>query len=529
MELFLKNSSIVLYYVESLKKKFGIIKLRLKFDIRNIMEREVIYLIFSNLKFNENEPIYLQIEAHIKDMISKGLMPKGSKLPSTRDLSNRIKVSRNSVVLAYENLEADGIVYTLKGKGTFVSNDIKETLKDDQSWRINWDSKINKYAKRADELDIVKSEIPWSKGLISFKSISPPGELFDMDEFKKAFLDRLSIEEDKILNYGYANGYKPLINYLLSYMKDKGVDISQKEVLITNGFTEGLEIVLDSFTNEGDKIICENPTHNTAIKIMKVHGIDIVGVKMDKDGINLDDLNKKIKDNNIKFAYITPSYHNPTGIVMRPGKRYELYNILKENNIPLIEDGFNEELLYESSHISPIAALDGNSNGVIYIGSFSKILFPGMRIGWVIADKKVIDILTSVKRCKNIHTSFLDQGILYEYLKRGALEKHIKKVRKHYKDKYEFVIKCIEKYMDVEFVLGEGGFHVFVGLKGINSRELLEQCYKKSVIFMPGDIFYVDGSGNNTLRLGFSRLTFKEIEEGIKIIGETINELSKKR
>ena len=234
------------------------------------------------------------------------------------------------------DLEADGIVYTLKGKGTFVSNDIKETLKDDQSWKINWDNKINKYAKRADELDIVKSEIPWSKGLISFKSISPPGELFDMDEFKKAFLDRLSIEEDKILNYGYANGYKPLINYLLSYMKDKGVDISQKEVLITNGFTEGLEIVLDSFTNEGDKIICENPTHNTAIKIMKVHGIDIVGVKMDKDGINLDDLNKKIKDNNIKFAYITPSYHNPTGIVMRPGKRYELYNILKENNIPLI-------------------------------------------------------------------------------------------------------------------------------------------------------------------------------------------------
>lgn len=485
-------------------------------------------MIFSKLKLNDDEPIYIQIEGHIKDMIKKGLMPKGSKLPSTRDLSNRIKVSRNSVVLAYENLEADGIVYTLKGKGTFVSGESETKATDHNIWTVDWNINTNEYAKRAEELDIVKTELPWSKGLISFKSIAPHGELFDMDEFKKSFLDRLSVEGDKILNYGYANGYKPLIDYLLNYMEEKGVDVSNKSVLITNGFTEGLEIVLDSFTNEGDKILCENPTHNTAIKMMKVHGIDIVGVQMDKDGLNLDDLKSKIKNNKIKFAYITPSYHNPTGIVMRPGKRYELYNMLKENHIPLIEDGFNEELLYESSHISPIAALDGRSNGVIYIGSFSKILFPGMRIGWIIADSRAIDILVSVKRCKNIHTSFLDQGILYEYLNKGALEKHMKKVRKHYKDKYEFILECIDKYMDTSFVVGEGGFHIFVGLDNIDSRELLNKCYEKSVIFMPGDIFYVDDSGKNTLRLGFSRLTFEEIEKGIKIIGETIEDMKKK-
>ncbi|MGL5616679.1 MAG: PLP-dependent aminotransferase family protein [Sarcina sp.] len=480
---------------------------------------------FSSLKLKNDEAIYTQIEKHIKDMIIKGLMPTGSKLPSTRDLSNRIKVSRNSVILAYENLEAEGVVYTLKGKGTFVSEGIKNSEENKSSWNIIWENEVNEYGKRAEALDIVKTEVPWKKGVISFKSIAPHGELFDMDELKKAFLDRISIEEDKILNYGYANGYRPLINYIKKYMELKGVDLSEKEVLITNGFTEGLEIVLDTFTEEGDKIICENPTHNTAIKLMKVHGLDIIGVKMDEEGIDLNSLEKNLEKEKVKFAYITPSYHNPTGIVMRPEKRYELYNLLKKYNVPLIEDGFNEELLYESSHISPIAALDGKNNGVIYIGSFSKILFPGMRIGWIIADRRLIDILTSVKRCKNIHTSFLDQGILYEYLNKGALDKHMKKVRKHYKDKYEFTLQCIEKYIDYKKVYGEGGFHLLIELEDINTRELLEKCEEKNVIFMPGDIFYVDDTGKNTMRLGFSRLNFSEIEEGIKIIGEVIKTL----
>ncbi|WP_144266694.1 aminotransferase class I/II-fold pyridoxal phosphate-dependent enzyme, partial [Clostridioides difficile] len=133
-----------------------------------------------------------------------------------------------------------------------------------------------------------------------------------------------------------------------------------------------------------------------------------------------------LKNNDIKFGYLIPSYHNPTGIVMKGEKRYSVYNLFKKYNVPIIEDGFNEELLYNSTHVSPIAALDNGGSGVIYIGSFSKILFPGIRVGWILADKNVIDILESVKRCKNIHTSFLDQGILYEYLRSGSFERQIK-------------------------------------------------------------------------------------------------------
>ena len=479
-------------------------------------------MIFSKIDFNDEEPLYLQIENYIKNMIESNLLVSNGKLPATRELSKILGVSRNSVITAYENLEEKGVLYTVKGRGTFVS-EIKSINED--GWKVSWSEKTNDYGKLAEKLDIVKSEIPWEKNLISFKSISPDGELFDMEEFKKSFLNRISIEGHKILNYGYAKGYKPLIEYLLKYMNTKGVDTEGKDIIITNGFTEGLEMLLTSYTNKGDKIICENPTHNTAIKIMKVHGLEVVGVSMTEEGIDTNELEEKLKSNDIKFGYLIPSYHNPTGIVMKGERRYSVYNLFKKYNVPIIEDGFNEELLYNSTHVSPIAALDNGGSGVVYIGSFSKILFPGIRVGWILADKNVIDILESVKRCKNIHTSFLDQGILYEYLRSGAFEKQIKKVRKVYKEKYEFAIKCINKYINPTFIWGEGGLHIYIRIEGVNSRQLLEKCYKKGVIFTPGDIFSVDDSCKESLRLGLSRLSLKEIEEGIKIIGEVIEEL----
>ena len=472
---------------------------------------------FFNIKLNKGETIYTQIYNYMKEMIEDGMLPSESKLPSTREMASMMKVSRTTIMRAYELLEDCNLAYTVEGIGTFVS---KVDVNKNNEWNVKWANNISSYASSTERLDIMKHEKLYKKGMISFKTIAPDESLFDIEEFKRAFLNTISIEGEKILNYGYAKGYKPLINFLLEYMRQKGVNVANKGIVITNGFTEGFDIVLASITESGDKIICENPTHNTAIKLMKLHEIDIIGIEVTEDGINLNKLKEALISNDIKAAYLVPSYHNPTGMVMPYKKREDIYKLLKEHNVPIIEDGFNEELQHLGTHIAPLVSISGEENSVIYIGSLSKILFPGIRVGWILADEKLIDVLEGVKRSRNIHTSFLDQGILYEYMKSGSFERYVKKARNIYKEKYELITRLAREHIPHKYILGDGGLYIFIKLDEINARELLERCYKRELIFTPGDIFYTDDGGKDTIRLGFSRVSTEYIEKGIKIIGE---------
>ncbi|OOM74127.1 2-aminoadipate transaminase [Clostridium puniceum] len=517
-------------------------------------------MIFSTLIISKSEPIYIQIERHILTGIKSGELKKDSKLPSTREVSKILNISRNSVISAYEKLESMGIIITKKGIGTFISI---EGENESYEYNVDFLKRVNCYGNILNELDIVKKELPYKKGMISFKSISPESHLFNLDDFKRSLLDAWTFEEANLLNYGYAKGYKPLIDYFFDYMKEKRVVTTNKDILITNGFTEAFDIIISSLTNKNDVILCEEPTHNTALKIMKAYGLKVVQVKLDKEGLDLDSLEKALSKYNPKFGYLIPSYNNPTGIVTKTERRKEIYKLFRKYFVPIIEDGFNEELLYSSSPIDPIASLCGNGNGVIYIGSLSKILFPGLRIGWILGDTKLIDILESVKRGRNIHSSFLDQSTFYYYLKSGAFSRYVKNVRKYYRDKYNLVMDMIKKYIPYECITGEGGLHIFIKLKNnINTRELLELCYKNNVLFMPGDIFYENTSnlnietinskenlvsccddeiinipefaqynknslkGKNTFRIGFGRVSDEDIKKGIKIIGDNIKYLS---
>ncbi|EKQ51697.1 MULTISPECIES: PLP-dependent aminotransferase family protein [unclassified Clostridium] len=497
-------------------------------------------MIFSNLVLNKEEPIYIQIERHIKLGIKNGELKKDSKLPSTREVSKFLNISRNSVISAYEELESIGIITTKRGIGTFISI---ESENESYEYNVDYLSIMNNYGDTLKKFDIIKNELPYKKGMISFKSISPESHLFNLDDFKRALLDAWTYEESNLLNYGYAKGYKPLIDYFFNYMEEKRVITVNKDILITNGFTEAFDIVISSLTKKGDIILCEEPTHNTALKLMKAYGLKVVQVKMDKEGLDLDSLENALSKYNPRFGYLIPSYNNPTGIVTKTERRKEIYKLFRKYSVPIIEDGFNEELLYSSSPIDPIASLCGSGNGVIYIGSLSKILFPGLRIGWIFGDEKLIDVLESVKRGKNIHSSFLDQSVFYYYLKSGAFNRHVKNVRKYYRDKYNLVLEMIEKYIPYEYITGEGGLHVFVKLKNnINARELLDLCYKENVLFMPGDIFYenfdseivndtisefashnkIVQKGSDTFRIGFGRVKDDDIKKGIKIIGKNI-------
>jgi DNA-binding transcriptional MocR family regulator len=480
---------------------------------------------YTELKFNKNRPTYLQIKDYIRELILNGILTAGSRLPATRELGSLLKVSRNTIILAYQDLEDDGFIHTLKGQGAFVS-DVK--INSEAGLQLDWSELTTSLAKKAVALDIEKNELKWEKGLISFKSIAPNENLFEIAEFKKAFLNRISLNGEKLLNYGYAKGYKPLIEYLVTYMKNKGVNPLEKDLLITNGFTEAFYLILAVLTHPGDAIICENPTHNTALKIMKLFNLKIIGIPMTETGIDLIKLDEALARQTIKLSYLIPSYHNPTGLVMSLEKRLAVVDIFTKYKVPIIEDGFNEELKFSGSHVAPLLALSNIGNNLIYLGSFSKVLFPGLRIGWIMGDSQLISVLESMKRSINIHTSTLDQAVLYEYLQSGLFEKYFRKARKIYKTQHETAIELAKKYIPCKKIWGEGGLHIFIELDGINSRQVLTDCYQKGVLFLPGDIFYTDNSGYNTFRLGISRVTISEMEKGFKIIGDSVSSLHPK-
>lgn len=482
---------------------------------------------FQDFKLVGDRPVAIQVKEYVKRLIIKGALQADQKLPSTREMSSLLKVSRNTVIAAYEGLEDDGFTYAIPGKGSYVTAMVGHLAADNEgtAWQIDWKARMNEYAVSAVELDMMKQGIRAEKGTISFTSIAPDEQLFDMGDVRRAFMDRMAIEGQVLLNYGYAKGYKPLIDYLMRYMENKGVDLSGKDMLITNGFTEGFDIVLSALrpsTRRG-AAICENPTHHTAIKNLKLQGFEITGIPMKNDGMDVEQLEAVLhKQNTFDLAYLTPSYHNPTGIVMSPAKRSAVMKLLMHYQIPVIEDGFNEELRYSGAHVAPLIATVGQGNGVIYIGSFSKVLFPGLRVGWVLGDKALIDNLESMKRARTIHTSTIDQSILYQYLLNGNFDKYVKKARMEYKRKYELTKACCEAHLPEAQLSGDGGLHLFLTFPSeVNTRQLLEACIEQGVIFTPGDKFFIqEGTGTNTLRLGFSRVTDENIVRGIQIIGK---------
>ncbi|WP_091068982.1 PLP-dependent aminotransferase family protein [Paenibacillus sp. NFR01] len=474
-------------------------------------------------------PLYIQVKEYIRQQIVKGTFQGGQKLPSTRELSLLLNVSRNSVISAYESLTDDGYAYTVQGQGSFVSATVvhgQDGSAEDAGWRLDWSQRLSREARLAEELDIMKHGVRAERGTISFTSIAPDESLFDLENVKRAFLARMAVEGHVLLNYGYAKGYKPLLDYLRQYMEQKGVDLDGKDLLITNGFTEGFDLVLSALGRKHGAVLCENPTHHTALKNMRLHGLEVCGVPMGADGIDLAALEASLKQRAYDWAYLIPSYHNPTGIVTSPEKRHVLMKLMAAYQVPVIEDGFNEELRYSGSHVAPLIAAAGSGNGVIYLGSFSKVLFPGLRVGWVLADKDLIYYLESVKRARSIHTSTLDQSILYQYLLGGNLEKYLRRARTEYKRKYELTLACCKQYLPDAAVSGDGGLHLFVTFpEGFSTRELLMACKAQGVIFTLGEMFFTDGTGQNTLRLGFSRVSDENIRKGIEIIGNAATRL----
>ncbi|AKA68292.1 PLP-dependent aminotransferase family protein [Clostridium scatologenes] len=486
-----------------------------------------------NIERNSKTALYLQIKNQIKDMIYLKRLPLDYILPSERELAKTLHVNRSTVVKAYEELKAEGLIDSQIGKGTYIVFCDENTLKNKSpSFRkhLFWDEIYSKNSKNNHNDVISRIMDIGNNKIISFAGGIPSPDLFPKSEFQKVQIKLLKDEVENMFLHSPVTGYKELKKEIKNLMLNREVRISTNNIMITSGSQQGLDLIVRAFVNPNDIILVEEPTFFGAIQLFEALGAEIVAVPVDEYGIKVDALEYLINKLKPKFIYSIPNFQNPTGITMSLERRYELISIIEKYGIPIIEDDPYGELRYEGKDLPPLKALDKNDY-VIYLSTFSKVISLGLRVGWIVAPERVINKLGSFKQLTDLHVNTLSQYMICEFLKQGCYENHIKKIKKEYTFKRDLMVNELEKnFTEIEFYKPQGGFYLWCKLpNNVDLNLLLKKSIKNKVNYIPGNFFYAKNKEkSNFIRLNFTYPKRKEIVTGIKQLRNSLDEITKK-
>ena len=472
-------------------------------------------------------PLYLQIAAQVRGMVSSGTLKVGDRLPPNRELAKTLGVNRTTVTTAYAELEADGLISSHIGRGTFIANipapkpttgATELPLPPPMLWSTllaegRGDTWLN---------GMLLSRHP--KDAISLAHGLPHADLFPLEDFRRC-VDRVLRKEGRVLlQLGLSSGYPPLQEYIASQMALSGVAIKPEEVLITNGCQQSLDLIRRVLVGSADEVAVENPTYPGAISVFGGNGARHISVPVGNNGLDLDVLEDILSQRRPKLIYTIPTFHNPTGVTMGMAARRRLLEMAIKHRVPIVEDDIYRDLHYDGPMLPSLKALD-RYGVVITINSFSKVGFPGLRVGWIAAPRIVIDHLNIAKQNCDLHASLLTQAAIHEFSKHGLLAKHIRRVKRAYAQRRDVMLEALEKYFPAEATWNrpDGGMAIWVKLPAtLNASEILLLSAQNGVTFSPGEHFYSGVPPRNMMRLCFTIASPASIEEAIKKLGTTI-------
>jgi len=368
--------------------------------------------------------------------------------------------------------------------------------------------------------------------IISFAGGLPAPDLFPIEEFKEIAVKVLEENGATALQYGPTEGNPGLIEQLVAFEKRAGVDITPEQVLVTTASQQGLDLVAKAFISEGDPIVLGLPSYLGGLQAFRTYGAEMHGVAHDEHGMKIDALKATLeKLHNLgktpKFIYIVPDFQNPSGVTMPKERRLEVLGLARKYNTIVIEDTPYRELRFAGNDEPPFILLDDEER-VVTLHTFSKILIPGFRVGWLISkNKPVLDKLVMGKQSADLCTASFGQMILAEYMRRGLLEKQIALIRKVYKEKRDIILEAFEKHMPkidgLSWTVPEGGLFLWIRLpEYMSSTEMFPKAIDKKVAYVVGSAFYCDAGGTNSMRINFSYATKEQIKEGAKRLAEVI-------
>lgn len=364
--------------------------------------------------------------------------------------------------------------------------------------------------------------------LITFAGGLPALSTLPVEFINKTIDKALSETPGLALQYGVTDGYGLLVERLQEKVKKMGMSLKENGVMVTSGGQQVIDLVARSLLNEGDTVLCELPTFVGGLNVFKSYNANVVGVKLEKDGINLEDLEQKLKENNVKLLYTIPTFHNPMGTTMTELKRKAILALAHKYNFLIIEDNPYGELRFGGEEVPTMKSLDAEGR-VIYAGSFSKILSPGLRVGFAVAPKEVLDKMVVAKQVIDVHTTMLSQIVAAEFLAWDGYDAHIKNCCDLYGKKAKLMADMCDKCFP-EFITHtnpEGGIFMWCDIdKDVDTKELLAKAVERKVAYIPGYTFMIDTDKPcNSFRLNYSVPTEEDITTGIEILGEVFKNI----
>lgn len=460
---------------------------------------------------HSNQPLYQQIADDIERRISYGEFPPGSLLPSERKLAEQLGVNRSTVILAYAELRALGIVESRTGSGTRVSK---------FKWGVtpkhtpNWHRYVEggSFLPNLPFLRRVREALQQDNTLIDFASGELGADISPVEE-----INTLMDENHYTAYLGYANpqGFGPLREALVTYLSQyRGIQTTESSILITSGSQQSLYLITQCLLAPGDAVAIEDPSYCYSLPMFQSAGLRLFRLPVDAKGIRPEDVRSLYKKHRIKMVFINPNYQNPTGIALDPERRIELLDVASELGLPIVEDDPFSLTAYNGMPPQPLKSMDPIGS-VLYIGSFSKIAASGLRVGWMVAPHSVVERLADARQQMDFGLSVVPQQVAAQFLKSPYVQPHLDRLRMHLLYKRDLLISALRQELPdlVSFSIPQGGLHLWCKIiPEVSDNKLFEEAIRHGVIFVPGSVY---GSDSGYVRFTFARPKADEIVPGI--------------
>ncbi len=479
------------------------------------------------------EPIYRQIIAQIRDKIAGRVLLPGEKLPSTRRLADQLAIHRSTAAAAYQELWALGFVDLSPGSCPRVRDRMQIATAADRGEKglVDWQATASQPSdalwQSYRRLDPPGRES--TPALINFASMNMDSRLFPLESFR-ACLDRaMKNHGDVLLGYGARAGFRPLREYIARRLQSHGISVTADEILITNGSQQGIDLVFRMIAAPGKTVAIEAPTYDYVLPLLRFYGLRPVEIPVRRDGMDLDALAAAIAADRPVLVYTMPTFQNPTGISTGQAHRERLLSLCEQHRIPILEDGFEEEMKYSGRIVLPVKSMDRH-HLVIYCGTFSKVLFPGARVGWLAAEKECVERLAAIHRFSELAPSMILQAAIHEFCQSGHYDRHIGRMHRAYRKRMQTAVRALQRHIDpawAEWTEPSGGFLIWLKLKPPPRppADWKAHLAAHGVEATTGGSFFYGETPDTYLRLSISPLDEGEITEGVRRLAAALRQI----